>query len=273
VANLTSPIINWGGPAEPTSVAVIVPFAQIADPDVIVYTGVILTMPAVNQLVPPAPTPDAGLFVFQRSAVDSSGDVLTDARCEVRRAEDNVLADIFEDRDGLTQKSNPFFVDDEGFARFYAAAGLYTVRAFTGSFERILENVLLGVRLEDMPDLTPLVTPIIEALIEPVLEEIDEQIAAVPEIVKFSVSAGGLISDAPDGWTATTVSSGRRRITHNRSTSNYNVKLTVWDPGSDRLYSAMMIAKTSDTFDYQTRSIQDEAANDGARVDIEITFG
>ena len=128
MANLTAPNIDWGGP-EPQSQGSLVPSANLmpasSSP---IYTGGILSAPAANQLVPPAPTPDAGLFVWQKSAVDGAGNILTDARVDVRFAETNGVAEIFADRDGVTRKQNPFLVDSEGFAQFYAAAGLYNIK-------------------------------------------------------------------------------------------------------------------------------------------------
>lgn len=269
MATLPSPAINWGG-AEPQAQSVIIS-PQGFNQALVLNQG-LLVSPAANQLAPPAPTPDQGLFVWQRSVVDGTGNVITDARVDVRRAEDNVPADIFDDRLGVAQKSNPFFVDDEGFARFYAASGLYTIRVFDANFERIFENVLLGIRLEDIPNLSSIVTPIVEAMLDPVVDEVEVAIAAVPDLIRFYVEGDGDAVGAPGTYTITRTSLGNYKVQHNNGSTNYTPKLTVWDPSSDRVYSAMMVDKQPDFFTYRVRSIQDEASSSDSRVDIEITF-
>lgn len=232
----------------------------------------VIPVPFAEQLAPPAPTPDAGAFVWQRSIVDSSGNVLTDARIDVRHAETGSLATIYEDRDASVQKQNPFLVDSEGFARFYALAGLYEITASRAGLERVYENVLLGVRLADIPDISSLVQPLVDAALEEDLEDLAAELDALPDLVNFKVLAAGTGQGLPDGWSSQRNSTGYYRVTHNQATQNYEPKLTVWDPSSDRVYSAMMYAKELNYFEYIVRSIFDEASASDADVNVEITF-
>lgn len=246
---------------------------ELSPPEDLSMPGTFIAVPFADQLTPPPPVPDAGLFVWQRSIVDSAGNTLNDARVEVRHQETLAFADIFEDREGDTQKQNPFLVDSEGFARFYAQAGLYRVMASRAGLERIFENVLLGVRLEDLPDLSSLVTPIVAALLEPTLDELEDTVAALPEFVRFRILGSGTGQGLPTGWSSERLGTGSYRVTHTIGTTNYDPKLQVWDPSSDRVYSAMMTDKGINSFNYVVRSIHDEASASDAQVDIEITVG
>lgn len=212
------------------------------------------------------------MFSWQRSIVDSAGNVLTDATVEVRDADTNALVSIFSDLEGLTPKSNPFLVDAEGFALFYAAAGLYKITAARAGLERIYEDVLLGVRLADVPDLTALVEAITSPLLDAALESIAADIAALPDLVRFSVLSAGTAQGAiPAAWSTERLGTGSYRVSHDIGTLNYNPKLTVWDPSGDRVYSAMLRDKQTTFFDYQVRSIHDVASASDSRVDIEVT--
>lgn len=213
------------------------------------------------------------MFSWQRHITDSAGNVVTDATVEVRDADTSALVSIFSDLAGTTPKSNPFLVDSEGFALFYAAAGLYNITAQRAGLERIYSDVLLGVRVADVPNLTSLVVPIAEPLIEAALESIATAIAELPDLVRFAVLGTGVAQGAiPADWTAERTALGRYRITHGLSTTNYHPKLTVWDPATDRVYSAMLIAKEINYFEYQVRSIHDEASASDSRVDVEVTI-
>lgn len=210
-------------------------------------------------------------FVWQRHIVDSAGNALNDATVEVRDAGTLALSSIFSDVDGTTPKSNPFLVDSVGFAVFYAAAGLYKITATRAGLERIWEDVLLGIRVADFPDLTTLVEPIVAAILDPAVEEIEAQVQALPVLQRFSVSAVGAGTGLPQGWTSERLSQGRYRVAHGLSTLNYHPKLTVWDPSNDRVYSAMLIDKQINHFDYRVRSIHDVASTSDAQVDVEVT--
>ena len=232
-----------------------------------------IVVPFAEQLAPPPPVPEAGLFVWQRSVVDSAGNTLSDARVECRHAETMAFADIFEDREGTIPKQNPFLVDSEGFARFYAAAGLYRIASLRSGQERVYENVLLGVRLEDLPELTAAVAPIIEDLLEPTLEELASTLAALPELVSFTVQTTGVSTDIPAGMSSARLGVGEYQITHNRGTLNYEPKLQIWDiAASGRVFSAMMVSKDLNSFRYRVRSIFDEASANDQQVTVEITF-
>lgn len=267
MAVLTSPEFGDG--------AALIASANIMPGGVAIFGPVaqVLASPAVNQLIGDDPVPQAGLFVWQRSIVDSAGNVLSDARVDVRFAETNATAEIFLDREGVDRKPNPFIVDGDGFARFYAQAGLYKIIVTRAGLERTYEDVLLGIRLDDIPALDELVTPIVEDLIEPTLEQIAETLDAIPQLVYFSVSALGAASGPiPDGWTVARTGVGNYRVTHGLSTTNYHPKLTVWDPSGDRVFSAMMVDKQINYFDYRVRSIHDEASATDSQVDVELTI-
>jgi hypothetical protein len=244
---------------------------ELNPPEGLSMPGDFIAVPFADQLVAPPPTPDAGAFVWQRSIVDSAGNVLTDARVEVRHAETLGLAEIYEDRQAVSRKSNPFLVDAEGFARFYALAGLYQITASRAGLERIFENVLLGIRITDIPDLTELVAPIVEDALAGELQDLDDALAQLPDLVRFRVLASGTGQGLPAGHETTRLGVGYYRVTHNRGDTNYNVKLTVWDPSGDRVYSAMMYDEQNNYFEYRVRSIFDEASNSDADVDVEMT--
>jgi hypothetical protein len=272
VAVLAAPTIAWGAAIEPQ--AITAPVLAVANGLTFGPTALVLSAPASNQLVPPPPTPEAGLFVWQRHIVDASGNALTGARISVRHAETNAFAEIYADRDALTRRQNPFVVDAGGFARFYALAGLYNITSSYAGLERTYEDVLLGIRLDDIPNLTDLVTPIVADLVEPTLEEIAATLEELPDLVWFTVSGAGVASGPiPDTWSTSRLTTGRYRVTHNLSTMNYTPKLTVWDNFSGRVISAMMLDKQTNFFDYQVRSIFDEA--DGGidmPTEIEVTI-
>lgn len=94
------------------------------------------------------------LHIWQRQVVEPDGEVVPSALVEVRRARDNALAVLYSDRAGETFMPNPFRTDSRGEAKFYAAPGLYRVKATQFGRERVWENVRLGVLEEWIPDLT-----------------------------------------------------------------------------------------------------------------------
>ena len=61
--------------------------------------------------------------------------------CEVRtEAAGNALADLFEDRDGLTPLANPFLASD-GVPGFHVAGGSYQVRLYKTGYDFTPGNV------------------------------------------------------------------------------------------------------------------------------------
>jgi hypothetical protein len=67
--------------------------------------------------------------IFQRTIVDSNGNVEIGASVEVRNEANNELAPIFVDRDLTVAKANPFTTDENGLAQFFVAGGEYKVTA------------------------------------------------------------------------------------------------------------------------------------------------
>jgi hypothetical protein len=70
--------------------------------------------------------------VLTRTVVDDSGNVIPFASVEVRSALDNSLASLYDDGEGQTPIANPITTGNDGFFRFYAAPGTYTVEAGNG---------------------------------------------------------------------------------------------------------------------------------------------
>jgi len=85
------------------------------------------------------------LSVWQRTIVNTNGDVIGGASVEVRRESDDVLITLFSTPSvsGPTL-SNPAIADSAGFVRFYAAEGAYRITATSGAFSAVWRNVQLG---------------------------------------------------------------------------------------------------------------------------------
>jgi hypothetical protein len=67
--------------------------------------------------------------IFQRTIVDSNGNVEIGASVEVRNEANNELAPIYVDREMTVAKANPFITDETGLAKFFVARGEYKVTA------------------------------------------------------------------------------------------------------------------------------------------------
>lgn len=70
--------------------------------------------------------------IFQRTVVDSDGNVEIGAIVEVRNEANNELAPIFVDRALTVGKENPFITDETGLIEFFVERGEYKVRATSG---------------------------------------------------------------------------------------------------------------------------------------------
>jgi hypothetical protein len=151
------------------------------------------------------------MYVWQRTITDAQGDIVPGARISVRRAEDGVLAEIFDDREGNLQKSNPFDADSDGFAKFYALPGLYDVSAVDSGLEREWVDELLGIRLVDLPDLSATVAAIAQPLIdESILAAIEAFEAANPDVDVLYVTANLTGSILPTGYSVSKPGPGGR---------------------------------------------------------------
>lgn len=84
--------------------------------------------------------------VWQKYITDEAGNVLPSTSIEVRRASDNALAVIFEDRDGTIQIVQPgASTDANGLFRFYVAPGRYRIIADPGGpDETAFEDINIG---------------------------------------------------------------------------------------------------------------------------------
>ena len=174
----------------------------------------VLAVPAFFDLIVIG-TPEGGMYAWQRSIVDGVGDVIPSARVEVRRAEDNILASLFEDLAGATPLSNPFLADSEGFARFYAPAGAYTITASSSGLNRTWENVLLGVRFVDMPaELGPYILSTVLPLInQQIADALDLFLEENPGGTGGYVTASTVGSALPVGWSVAHTATAHYRLT------------------------------------------------------------
>lgn len=211
------------------------------------------------------------MYAWQESIVNESGNVLPNAFLTVRDADTLAAIPIYADVDGITPKENPFR-SRAGFAQFYAPAGRYQITATDEAFERVYEDVVLGLTTGMLPDLTALVFPIVAAIVEPILDEVDAAIVALPNLVGFSTAADGTGTNLPAGWTTQRLGLGFYRCTHNEDTLAYAVKLTTWTTAGDRVQSAMLRSQGANSFDWQVMSVHDEASANDARTDVEVSF-
>jgi hypothetical protein len=91
---------------------------------------------------------------FQRTIVDTSGNVVASPTITVRDQVTNALISLFSDRDGLTAISNPFTGTSGGLAAFHAAGGAYKITATSGAFSITWDWVGIGTTQEyDIEDL------------------------------------------------------------------------------------------------------------------------
>jgi len=91
---------------------------------------------------------------FQRSIVDTSGNVVASPTITVRDQVTNALISLYSDRDGLIAISNPFTGTSGGLAAFHAAGGAYKITATSGAFSITWDWVGIGTTQEyDIEDL------------------------------------------------------------------------------------------------------------------------
>jgi hypothetical protein len=212
------------------------------------------------------------VYAWQETIVDNTGRVLGNARVEVRDALTLALVPIYSDRDGIQQRANPFR-SRAGFAQFWVTeAGRYHITAVDGTDERVWEDVRLGFQLGDIPDLTPLLTSIVSGILDPFLADAVAQVDAQPDLATFTVLGTGAGLGLPDGWTSERLGAGLYRVNFPAGFDDYAVKLQIWDPGTDRVYRAMLQTKAVASFRYGVNSIHNEASASDARVDIEVTY-
>jgi hypothetical protein len=95
--------------------------------------------------------------VFQRSIVDTAGNVMPLATVTVRDQDTSALVQLYSDYAGTTPIGNPMTATSEGFARFYVDDGRYQITATSGALSRVWENEVLGMSIEyDAVDAVPL---------------------------------------------------------------------------------------------------------------------
>lgn len=73
--------------------------------------------------------------IFQESVIDGEGNALTSGvTCELRRASDSFLVQLYSDRAGASPISNPAAGDSEGMVKVYVAPGVYNITLAHASF-------------------------------------------------------------------------------------------------------------------------------------------
>lgn len=83
------------------------------------------------------------LSVFQSTVVNENGDIQPGAEVSVINEATGLPATIYSTLGGAAL-TNPMFADGDGFAQFYADAGLYRITATSGAFSRVWRYVRLG---------------------------------------------------------------------------------------------------------------------------------
>ncbi len=91
---------------------------------------------------------------FQRTIVDTSGNVVASPTITVRDQITNALISLYSDRDGSVAISNPFTGTSGGLAAFHAAGGAYKITATSGAFSITWDWVGIGTAQEyDLTDI------------------------------------------------------------------------------------------------------------------------
>jgi hypothetical protein len=126
------------------------------------------------------------LPIFQRTVVNSTGDILPNAQVTVREAGTQTLATIYQDEGGLTPKSNPFLTDSSGLARFYAAPQVVdvAVTAASGAISWI------DIQLIDTQDITTIGSNF--AAVETVSDNISSVISVLDNIENIDTVADNI---------------------------------------------------------------------------------
>lgn len=100
------------------------------------------------------------MAVWQRTIVDDEGNAVPNATITVRSQTSGLpLASLKTDRDGLTNKGNPFTADADGFAQFFVTGGSYRITATSGAFSQQWDYVAIGTAAETDAGTIPVTTP------------------------------------------------------------------------------------------------------------------
>lgn len=104
-----------------------------------------VTFEQVYEHVVIGPFPTRDLYAWQSTVVDETGAIQPGASILVTEADSSAgdPATIYAD-ENETPLANPFTSDAQGFARFYAAAGVYDIRVRGHCEQRILKDVRIG---------------------------------------------------------------------------------------------------------------------------------
>ena len=85
------------------------------------------------------------LAVFQTTVQNAVGDAIPSAQVTVRLGSSSgALASLFSNSAGTTPITNPFNATTNGFARFFAAPGVYWISITGGGSTQVLERVMLA---------------------------------------------------------------------------------------------------------------------------------
>jgi hypothetical protein len=159
------------------------------------------------------------MYVWQATITDEAGNAVAGAGVEVRNASTNALVPLFSDNEGESPITNPFTTSSDGLARFYTNAGMYRIRAFFASEQQIWQDVLLGIRIQDLPDLSALIEEVAGPLIDEAIEGLEfPEIPEIPEgQILFGagrINANGTPLTIPFDWTSS-LDGVSYTITHN----------------------------------------------------------
>lgn len=222
--------------------------------------------------------PGEGIHVWQRSIVDDEGNVLPGASIsvvDVSDPENEVTAKLYTTIDGDRSLSNPFNADEEGFARFYAASGVYRITVTSGSFSRTWYDVELGIMLDALPDLTTIIQPIVQEVVQELLPE-----ETNVRMVWGNVKEDGTLSFNYTGFnntvpvlTSEKLATGRYRISHDLAVhpNNYSVAYGAVSafPFSIKPQTE---SKTASVIIVGTYNLEQGVAGGGGRRDGEFDF-
>jgi hypothetical protein len=172
------------------------------------------------------------LPIFQRTVVNSTGDIIPNAQVTVREAGTQTLATIYQDEGGLTPKSNPFLTDSSGLARFYAAPQVVdvAVTAASGAISWI------DIQLIDTQDITTIGSNF--AAVETVADNISSVISVLDNIENIDTVADNIanvnatgsniaaVIDAPNQAAIATTQAGIATTQANNASSSASTATT-----------------------------------------------
>jgi len=153
---------------------------------------------------------------FQRTIVDTAGNIQASPTITVRDATTNALVSLFSNRAGTTGITNPFTGTVDGLAGFYVAGGAYNVTATKGAFTITWNFVAIGTAQEyDIEGIQDLITSSIPT-------SFASGTVSAPSIAHTGDSNTGFWFPASDTIAASTAGVERFRIASGGNASFYD---------------------------------------------------